>query len=363
MASKDGNNTATAGADDNAKVTATTTSASNSEDSKNSVQFVAEDRKASNQLILEALAARAKGLGDKDAKKVEAKKKSLQDTSSSNTNAKRKKNEADEEGKSSEEKVKDPKAAADGKSQNAVNPLKKFKSDRFIEFKLKEVNPQIICKLCAGYYINATTITECLHTFCKSCIVKHFKMSNRCPTCGIVTHLTHPLETLRPDNTLQAIVFKIVPSLLQEEKRRQAAFYSEKGLVQPGNQKTAATPESQKKQRREDTSQDIQISFVLKKLEDDGSDDKADDNDQDKNKKVQKLEKPYIKTSSRATITHLKKFLAKKLDLEQPEDVDILCCGKIMGKEYSLEYISKFHWKNEDQLVLKYRPKVHFDRL
>ena len=29
-----------------------------------------------------------------------------------------------------------------------------------------DVNPHIVCSLCAGYFIDATTITECLHT-CK----------------------------------------------------------------------------------------------------------------------------------------------------------------------------------------------------
>ena len=42
----------------------------------------------------------------------------------------------------------------------------------------------------------------------------------------------------------------------------------------------------------------------------------------------QPLEKPYVRTSTRATILHLKKFLAKKLDLPRPEDVDILCRGE-----------------------------------
>ena len=35
------------------------------------------------------------------------------------------------------------------------------------KMRLKTVNPQITCTLCKGYLIDATTITECLHT-CKS---------------------------------------------------------------------------------------------------------------------------------------------------------------------------------------------------
>jgi len=37
---------------------------------------------------------------------------------------------------------------------------------------------------------------------------------------------------------------------------------------------------------------------------------------------AQELEKPYIRTSSRATIKHVKRFLAKKLKLQSHEEVD-----------------------------------------
>jgi len=45
----------------------------------------------------------------------------------------------------------------------------KQKSGSVVErrVRLRTVNPHIICCLCKGYMINATTITECLHT-CKS---------------------------------------------------------------------------------------------------------------------------------------------------------------------------------------------------
>lgn len=32
--------------------------------------------------------------------------------------------------------------------------------------RLKSLNPHISCKICRGYLIDATTVTECLHT-CK----------------------------------------------------------------------------------------------------------------------------------------------------------------------------------------------------
>lgn len=35
--------------------------------------------------------------------------------------------------------------------------------------KLKTINPHITCKICGGYFIDATTVTECLHT-CEFCL-------------------------------------------------------------------------------------------------------------------------------------------------------------------------------------------------
>ncbi|XP_072335872.1 polycomb group RING finger protein 6 isoform X4 [Scyliorhinus torazame] len=98
---------------------------------------------------------------------------------------------------------------------------------------LADVNPYILCPVCGGYFIDATTITECLHTFCKSCIVKHFDYSNRCPKCNIIVHQTQPLYNIRLDRKLQDIVYKLVPNLESNEKKRLHDFYRERGLEVP----------------------------------------------------------------------------------------------------------------------------------
>ena len=77
--------------------------------------------------------------------------------------------------------------------------------------KLRTLNEMITCKICHGYLVDATTVTECLHTFCKSCIVKHLEDSNVCPECEDVIHQSHPLDYIAYDRTLQDLVYKIVP--------------------------------------------------------------------------------------------------------------------------------------------------------
>lgn len=302
---------------------------------------MATDKEAAARLIQEALAAYKADQGldeeEEDAEPEETKEAGVE-----------------EGGAGGEE---EPVAIHHEAVTKAVVASKKL--SRFMEFELRKVNPHIVCKLCAGYFISATTIMECLHTFCKTCIVRYFQSSKLCPTCGIMVHETNPLEMLRQDRTIQSIVYKIVENLQKEETEREEAFYSSRGLKRPNAPEKRHVPEvdnsKKQKKKQEDVEPDDQISFVLEM--DDG---RGEVEDEGKSDKVTSLEKPYIRTSSRATILHLKKFLAKKLQLPGHEDVDILCRGEVLGKEYSLEYIARTRWRKEDQLILKYRSKIDF---
>ncbi|NXG89849.1 PCGF1 protein, partial [Stercorarius parasiticus] len=95
---------------------------------------------------------------------------------------------------------------------------------------MKELNEHIVCCLCAGYFIDATTITECLHTFCKSCIVKYLQTSKYCPMCNTKIHETQPLLNLKLDRVMQDIVYKLVPGLQESEEKRIREFYQSRGL-------------------------------------------------------------------------------------------------------------------------------------
>lgn len=51
-----------------------------------------------------------------------------------------------------------------------------------VKVKMKELNEHIVCFLCAGYFIDATTITECLHT-CE-CPQLGGGLGEGCESCG-----------------------------------------------------------------------------------------------------------------------------------------------------------------------------------
>ncbi|XP_034685097.1 E3 ubiquitin protein ligase DRIP2-like isoform X1 [Vitis riparia] len=69
------------------------------------------------------------------------------------------------------------------------------------------------CRICNKLFDDATTISECLHTFCRKCIFDKITEDelDYCPVCN--TNLgCAPLEKLRPDHNLQDLTAKIFPS-------------------------------------------------------------------------------------------------------------------------------------------------------
>ena len=57
--------------------------------------------------------------------------------------------------------------------------------DGNIEFSLSAIHKHLICGLCSGYYKDPYTITDCLHTFCKSCLYYAVACGCfECPDCN-----------------------------------------------------------------------------------------------------------------------------------------------------------------------------------
>ena len=112
----------------------------------------------------------------------------------------------------------------------SVYKMDPLRNEEEVRVKIKDLNEHIVCCLCAGYFVDATTITECLHTFCKSCIVKYLQTSKYCPMCNIKIHETQPLLNLKLDRVMQDIVYKLVPGLQDSEEKRIREFYQSRGL-------------------------------------------------------------------------------------------------------------------------------------
>jgi len=223
---------------------------------------------------------------------------------------------------------------------NIIEPIL---DGRNITFQTRTLNQYLLCSLCMGYFKDAHTISECLHTFCKSCIIKFFMENSDCPTCGI-SLLPFPLQTVRVDRSLQSIVDKIFPDLIRKDLEQEKNFYVSRGLPVP----EAILEEEGKLKPPTDTLEPTLAPKRLKKGEgnkriynDEVAFELSVDESSAESASLPKLDKPFIRTSAKITVFHLKKFLSKKLNLKSTNEIEISYKGEILGSEHSLEYILK----------------------
>ncbi|KAK8702086.1 hypothetical protein V6N13_020456 [Hibiscus sabdariffa] len=85
-------------------------------------------------------------------------------------------------------------------------------TNRVVKVRWKSIAACITCPLCNKLLTDATTISECLHTFCRKCIYGKIEDEELecCPICNIDLGCV-PLEKLRPDHNLQDVRSKIFP--------------------------------------------------------------------------------------------------------------------------------------------------------
>uniref|UniRef100_A0A803WDV0 Polycomb group RING finger protein 1 n=1 Tax=Ficedula albicollis TaxID=59894 RepID=A0A803WDV0_FICAL len=205
---------------------------------------------------------------------------------------------------------------------------------------MKELNEHIVCFLCAGYFIDATTITECLHTFCKSCIVKYLQTSKYCPMCNTKIHETQPLLNLKLDRVMQDIVYKLVPGLQHSEEKRIREFYQSRGLdrvTQPSGDDTVGGDPMGLPYSTFDHSRahyfryDEHVSLCLEKLS----------SSKDKSKAV--LQQKYVRCSVRAQIRHLRRVLCHRLGLSL-QHVQILFDNEPLPDHMTMKQLWLSRW-------------------
>uniref|UniRef100_A0A8C1GZU3 Bmi1 polycomb ring finger oncogene 1b n=1 Tax=Cyprinus carpio TaxID=7962 RepID=A0A8C1GZU3_CYPCA len=191
---------------------------------------------------------------------------------------------------------------------------------RTTRIKITELNPHLMCVLCGGYFIDATTIVECLHSFCKMCIVRYLETSKYCPICDVQVHKTKPLLNIRSDKTLQDIVYKLVPGLFKNEMKRRRDFYAEHPVD--------ATNGSNE-DRGEVADEDKRIIVNVKR---------------------------YLQCPAAMTVMHLRKFLRSKMDIPCTFQIEVMYEDEPLKDYYTLMDIAYIYtWRRNGPLPLKYR--------
>uniref|UniRef100_A0A3Q0QUH6 Bmi1 polycomb ring finger oncogene 1a n=1 Tax=Amphilophus citrinellus TaxID=61819 RepID=A0A3Q0QUH6_AMPCI len=211
---------------------------------------------------------------------------------------------------------------------------------RTTRIKITELNPHLMCVLCGGYFIDATTIIECLHSFCKMCIVRYLETSKYCPICDVQVHKTKPLLNIRSDKTLQDIVYKLVPGLFKNEMKRRRDFYAEHPVDASNgtNEDRGEVADEDKRIITDDEIISLSIEFF----------------DQSR----------YLQCPAAMTVMHLRKFLRSKMDIPNTYQVEVMYEDEPLKDYYTLMDIAYIYtWRRNGPLPLKYRVRPNCKKM
>ncbi|XP_077556127.1 uncharacterized protein LOC144170296 isoform X2 [Haemaphysalis longicornis] len=225
--------------------------------------------------------------------------------------------------------------------------------------KLIELNPHLTCVLCGGYFVDATTIIECLHSFCKTCIVRYLDVHKMCPVCDVQVHKARPLQNIRSDQTLQDIVYKLVPGLFKNEMRRRREFYASL----PASERASRWPTSS--EGRGDVRGLERLIFNPEDLISISLEYTARDvlpirplllGPQPEAQETPPGGRRYLLCPGGFTVGHLKKFLRAKFGLGKNHEVDVMYMHDHLLDEYSLVDLAYIYsWRRSGPMRLLYR--------
>ncbi|KAI5282373.1 Polycomb Complex Protein Bmi-1 [Manis pentadactyla] len=232
---------------------------------------------------------------------------------------------------------------------------------RTTRIKITELNPHLMCVLCGGYFIDATTIIECLHSFCKTCIVRYLETSKYCPICDVQVHKTRPLLNIRSDKTLQDIVYKLVPGLFKNEMKRRRDFYAAHPSADATNGSNEDRGEVADEDKRIITDDEI-ISLSIEFFDQNRLDRKVN---KDKEKSKEEVnDKRYLRCPAAMTVMHLRKFLRSKMDIPNTFQIDVMYEEEPLKDYYTLMDIAYIYtWRRNGPLPLKYRVRPTCKRM
>ena len=245
--------------------------------------------------------------------------------------------------------------------------------DGTITFSLSTVHDYLICELCDGYYRDPYTITDCLHTFCKSCLFCAVECGcYECPSPGCKVYLgKDPLRMVEERNAvsdrgLQEFIDRIVfPDIVEQEQEEEKKFYE-----QQQNNKTSrkSPPQEAMMKRKSETipsqsslsfsspsslsSHDIQFTLLPDLL----SDPKTKRNTNNNNVDVPPLlQHPCLKISGQFRIAQVKKYCKETLGMDNNTNLDILCNGVTLGDEMNLSAVKRLLWHQDSDMALLYK--------
>nr|XP_014086084.1 protein suppressor 2 of zeste [Bactrocera oleae]XP_014086092.1 protein suppressor 2 of zeste [Bactrocera oleae]XP_036223203.1 protein suppressor 2 of zeste [Bactrocera oleae] len=229
--------------------------------------------------------------------------------------------------------------------------MRQQKTDKML--KVREFNDLLSCHLCAGYMINPTTVDNCLHTYCRSCIVQHLQREASCPLCKILGGFKQVnMGNLRPDDVMRALIFKMVPGLYQKERERAIQYnVSQLNSEQRINVEEASNVVGSEQETIEENffapNEPISLSLeyhptLLKGCS---------------TSQIPPVR--YLQCPACLKIRHLKRFLCSKFDID-PEskriEVEVIYEDEVLPNDFTLMDVGYcYNWKRHAPMQFTYR--------
>ena len=260
-------------------------------------------------------------------------------------------------------------AAAAASTHQQSQPPGPMLTGGTIDMPLGPVSARLSCPLCHGYFREPYTIAECLHTFCKRCLLLTFANGSKdCPTCH-VNLAPDPYRECLADRTIESIIDKLFPELKGADDEAEKEFYAKRGIKLKRHFREVASSDDdedggeegtkakrQKSQQAEYTSptqpQRNEMNFRL-----------LPDDTVDADHSLPRLDMTSIRASDHLKISQIKKYLMMKLHLADRRGIpasaiEICCNGGTVGDELSLTFIERTRWMQAGkEMVLTYRKR------
>ncbi|KDO25499.1 hypothetical protein SPRG_20626 [Saprolegnia parasitica CBS 223.65] len=190
------------------------------------------------------------------------------------------------------------------------------------------LHAHLVCSLCYGYFRDVHTLSECLHSFCKSCLLRHLHGgSRRCPICDMDLG---PTPHYVFDRTLNALLQKLMPELEASDAALEAAFMHS----------TQESPRRSSSPRTETPYSDMAIHVV--------PDTEADECDQ-----LPGLNHAQLKLPGHATVADVQKLIRDQTHEEGR--IELVCHRTVLSPDAMLTSVKRKLWPESSRMVWRYR--------
>ncbi|ETI50517.1 hypothetical protein F442_05991 [Phytophthora nicotianae P10297] len=182
--------------------------------------------------------------------------------------------------------------------------------------------------------------------FCYGCVRGYYldnPTSSSCPTCDMYLS-AKPLTKILPDPVNKELATKLLPDYTAKEEAEERLFYRKLGVERKPLGTLIETQPSPPRTRGPSPDSMIQFGLYPQRSP-----------DIPYFLSLGKLKAPNMLTQSHLQIRYLRKYLTKKLKVAKPDEITILCQGKVVGSEYTLEFIQRTLWKGSFKMILEYR--------